>query len=276
MTHSSPSQDRFSALMWSLVRPVLAAGLVEMDYYRSGVSVETKGDNSPVTLADKAAEAILLEALGRIAPDIPVVAEEAASEGKLPAIGDIFFLVDPLDGTREFINNRDEFTVNVALIEHGVPVFGIVYAPAIDDFYATLGPESAVRARLRPDAKPADLEACGLEPIRCRTVDMSHLVAVGSRSHMTKETEDFLARFAVAERRDSGSSLKFCAIARGEADIYPRLAPTMEWDTAAGDAVLRAAGGTVTTPEGKPFGYGKASQGFRNGHFVAWGAPAPF
>ncbi|MEZ5854139.1 MAG: 3'(2'),5'-bisphosphate nucleotidase CysQ [Hyphomicrobiaceae bacterium] len=224
MTSSLLAMDSLRALVWSLIPAVLEAGAVEMAFYRSGVAVQAKADNSPVTLADQAAEKVLLEALARVAPGIAVVAEEAVSEGKVPKIGEEFFLVDPLDGTREFINNRDEFTVNVALIQRGVPVMGIVYAPAIDDFYATLGPDEAVRARFRPDAKPVDLAACGFERITTRVGDIARLTAVGSRSHMTKETEDFLARSATAERRDSGSSLKFCAIARGEADIYPRLA----------------------------------------------------
>jgi 3'(2'), 5'-bisphosphate nucleotidase len=263
-------------LVWRLLPSVLEAGALEMRYYREGVAVQEKADASPVTLADQEAEEVLLAALAREAPGIPVVAEESVAAGRIPTVGSRFFLVDPLDGTKEFINKRDEFTVNVALVEDGVPVLGIVYVPALADLYVTLGRTSAARARLAPDARPASLDACGLQRISVRSPDMNGLVAVASRSHMTPETEAFLSGYRIAQRRDSGSSLKFCAVARGEADIYPRLAPTMEWDTAAGDAVLRAAGGCVTAPDGSPFRYGKADAGFRNGHFVAWGGAAPF
>jgi len=246
-----------------------------MRHYEAGVEVLTKADESPVTIADREAEEILLAALKQIAPDVPVIAEEAVSEGRIPSIADRFFLVDPLDGTKEFIGKRGEFTVNVALIEAGVPVFGIVYAPALGQLYATLGAGKAGLARLSPDARPTGLAACGFTAIRVRPPDLAGLTAVASRSHMTVETETYLARYAIAERRDSGSSLKFCAIARGDADIYPRLAPTMEWDIAAGHAVLQAAGGSVTAPDGQPMQYGKAEAGFRNGHFVAWGSSTP-
>lgn len=259
----------------ALIRPVLAAGAAQLQYYHSDFAVHTKTDQSPVTEADRVSEVILLEALARIAPGIPVVAEESVSEGRIPAIGDTFFLVDPLDGTKEFINRRGEFTVNVALIELGVPTFGVVYAPALGDLYITLDAGHAGRCRVTPDATPASLADCDITPIRCRVPPGDGLVAVASRLHMTPETEQFLARFPIAERRDSGSSLKFCAIARGDADLYPRLAPTMEWDIAAGHAVLSAAGGAVTDPDGLPMRYGKSAAGFRNVSFVAWGTPEP-
>ncbi|MGE0765749.1 MAG: 3'(2'),5'-bisphosphate nucleotidase CysQ [Hyphomicrobiaceae bacterium] len=271
----SDVRDRYFEIARRLIDPVLKAGAVEMRYYETGVEIERKADESPVTAADREAEAILLAALADIAPDIPVIAEEAVSDGQVPVIGSRFFLVDPLDGTKEFINKRGEFTVNVALIENGQPVLGVVYAPAIGEIYATLSPGTASLARLTPGTMERQAAECVFEPIRVRAPGAS-LTAVASRSHMTPETEDFLERYVIAERRDSGSSLKFCAIARGEADIYPRLAPTMEWDIAAGHAVLVAAGGAVTTPEGTPIRYGKSHSGFRNGHFVAWGAAEPF
>ena len=259
-----------------LVAPVLEAGAVEMRYYETGVAVEAKADQSPVTVADREAEEILLSALAQVAPSIPVIAEEAVSDGRLPQIADTFFLVDPLDGTREFINKRGEFTVNVALIEQGVPVLILVYAPAIGELYATLGPGRAGFACIGNAATGPATADCRFTEIRVRAPDTQRgLVAVASRSHMTPETEAYLARYVIAERRDSGSSLKFCAVARGDADIYPRLGPTMEWDIAAGHAVLSAAGGSVTTPDGAPLRYGKTESGFRNGHFVAWGAPGP-
>ncbi|MGE0698031.1 MAG: 3'(2'),5'-bisphosphate nucleotidase CysQ [Hyphomicrobiaceae bacterium] len=258
-----------------LIGPVVAAGAVEMRHYAAGVEVMAKADLSPVTVADREAEEILLAALASIAPDIPVIAEEAVSEGRIPSIGGTFFLVDPLDGTKEFINKRGEFTVNVALIHAGRPVLGLVYAPALSELYATLAPGEAGMATVAPSSGVSDITGCGFRRIRVRAPDPSALTAVASRSHMTPETEAFLARYAISERRDSGSSLKFCAIARGDADLYPRLAPTMEWDIAAGHAVLAAAGGAVTDPDGGPFPYGKARAGFLNGHFVAWGAPMP-
>lgn len=267
-------RNRLEDIANRLIDPVLRAGAIEMQHYEAGFEVERKSDESPVTVADRDAEAILLAALADIAPDIPVVAEEAVSEGCIPVIGHSFFLVDPLDGTKEFINKRGEFTVNVALIEDGAPVLGIVYAPAIGDLYATLEPGKASLAHVAPGRVARVRSECDFQPIHVRQPG-PRLTAVASRSHKSAETEEFLARFAIGERRDSGSSLKFCAIARGEADIYPRLAPTMEWDIAAGHAILVAAGGAVTTPEGQAIRYGKAESGFRNGHFVAWGSPQP-
>lgn len=272
---SDAAHDRFIDIARGLIEPVLAAGAVEMRYYESGVEVLTKADESPVTAADREAEDILLAALAILAPEIPVIAEEAVSEGRIPEIGRRFFLVDPLDGTKEFINKRGEFTVNVALVEDGVPVLGVVYAPAIGELYATLAPGQASLARLTPSADVPRVADCAFAPIHVR-VPGEALTAVASRSHKSPETEAFLARYPIGDRRDSGSSLKFCAIAKGEADIYPRLAPTMEWDIAAGHAVLVAAGGAVTTPEGDRIRYGKADTGFRNGYFVGWGARAPF
>ncbi len=278
MSSSTPSRSsdhRLTEIVSRLIAPVIAAGAVEMHHYRTDVVVHAKADHSPVTAADREAEEILLAALAEIAPDIPVVAEELASAGQIPAVDHAFFLVDPLDGTREFINKRGEFTVNVALIEAGRPVLGIVFAPALGDLYATLGAHGAGHARIVEGARPSTLEACGFAPIATRQPRLDHLTALASRSHMSPESEAFLARYRISERRDSGSSLKFCTIARGDADIYPRLAPTMEWDIAAGHAILAAAGGAVTDPEGRPMRYGKAESGFLNGHFVAWGTPDP-
>jgi 3'(2'), 5'-bisphosphate nucleotidase len=197
------------------------------------------------------------------------------ARGQAPPLADAFFLVDPLDGTREFINRRGEFTVNVALIVGQRPVFGIVYAPALAELYVTLAPTRAAFARLAPDAAVTELGSCGLAEIRTRRPDVDALTAVASRSHLTAETDAFLSRYRVATRRNAGSSLKFGLLARGAADIYPRLGATMEWDTAAGHAILLAAGGAVTTLEGAALCYGKVSEGLRNPHFVAWGSPAP-
>jgi 3'(2'), 5'-bisphosphate nucleotidase len=262
-------------LVSALVPPVLAAGAIEMRHYRSGVTVEAKADHSPVTIADREAEAVLVAAIAACAPAIPIIAEEAVSEGRVPAIGAEFFLVDPLDGTREFIEQRGEFTVNIALVREGVPVFGIVYAPATEELYVTLAPDRAAMARVAPRDAPTTLADLDLAPIRTRRPDPSALVALASRSHSNAATEAFLGRYHIATRTNAGSSLKFCAIARGAADIYPRLGPTMEWDTAAGHAVLLAAGGAVTTLDGAPLRYGNTSAGLRNPHFVAWGTLEP-
>jgi 3'(2'), 5'-bisphosphate nucleotidase len=261
------------SLAEALLSPVLVAGATEMHHYKAGGAVETKADNSPVTAADREAEAILLEGLAKAAPGVPVVAEEAVSQGRIPALSETFFLVDPLDGTREFIHGRGEFTVNVALIENRRPVFGIVYAPALSELYVTLGPERAAFATVAPQRSAATLKGCGFKDIRVRHANPDALTAVASRSHLTPDTDAFLKRYSVAECRNAGSSLKFGLLARGEADIYPRLGTTMEWDTAAGHALLVAAGGSVTTLDGAPLEYGKS--GFRNPHFVAWAARTP-
>jgi 3'(2'), 5'-bisphosphate nucleotidase len=259
----------------ALLPSVLEAGAIEMHYYRSGVAIERKADASPVTAADREAEAVLLAALARIAPGVPVVAEEAVARDAAPRISDAFFLVDPLDGTREFVNQRDEFTVNVALVHSGKPVFGIVFAPALGDLCVTLGPARAGHAHVAA-VTAADAAAIDFADIRTRQPDRQALIAVASRSHYAAEADRFLARYHVARRRNAGSSLKFCLLARGEADIYPRIGPTMEWDTAAGHAVLAAAGGSVTELDGAPLVYGKADKGFLNPGFVAWGTPRPF
>jgi 3'(2'), 5'-bisphosphate nucleotidase len=259
----------------ALLPAVLAAGAIEMRYYRAGVAVETKVDESPVTAADREAEAVLVAAIATAAPGVPIVAEEAVASGQMPTLGAEFFLVDPLDGTREFIAQRGEFTVNVALIRNGAPVFGIVYAPACDELYVTLAPDIAAMARIAPREGSISLNEIGLQAIRTRAPDPSALAALVSRSHSTPETEAYLSRFNIATRCDAGSSLKFCVIARGDADIYPRLSRTMAWDTAAGHAVLAAAGGSVTTLDGQPLRYGSTAATLANPSFAAWGAPQP-
>ena len=281
LSQAAPVPIAHEGLAEALLPAVLEAGAVEMRHYRAGVAVETKADQSPVTLADQEAEAILTAAIAKAAPGIPIVAEEAVAAGVLPVLGRQFFLVDPLDGTREFINKRDEFTVNIALVEDGVPRFGIVFVPALGDFYVTLGDRRSAWARIAEGMRPGSLAETGLRDIGVRTPDLGGLTAVASRSHLTPETETFLAKYRIAARRDAGSSLKFCQIARGEADIYPRLGPTMAWDTAAGHAVLLAAGGVVTDMTGADLTYATRTDlppkdRLRNPNFVAWGAARPF
>jgi len=260
-----------SSLLQPLIYTAVRAGGAIMAVYGTDFSVRDKADASPVTEADEAAEKIILADLAQLAPDIPVVAEESVAAGRVPAIvgqnaTERFFLVDPLDGTREFVSHRDEFTVNIALIEAGNPVLGIVYAPARHELY--WGDVVAGQAG-QFDSDPDGTMPSKGATISARRAPAEGLTAVASRSHRTPETDTFLAKYPVKEFRSIGSSLKFCLVATGEADIYPRLGTTMEWDTAAGHAVLAAAGGSVTGLEDEPFAYGKP--GFKNGHFVAWG-----
>ncbi len=258
-------------LVEGLLPAVLSAGRIEMRHFVAGVAVETKADTTPVTIADHEAEEALLEGLQRVAPGVPVIAEEEVAAGRMPQIKNAFFLVDPLDGTRAFIKRSPEFTINIGLIEGDRPVFGIIYAPALELLFATLGPDEAVETRIAPDATELRLDACQLTPLHTRAPDPEALVAFASRSHATQDTDAFLARLPIAETRKASSSLKFCLIARGEADVYARLGQTSEWDTAAGQAILAAAGGSVTTVDGAPLRYGKRDGGFANPHFVAWG-----
>jgi 3'(2'), 5'-bisphosphate nucleotidase len=257
-----------------LLGVALAAARVQMAHFAAGVTSTRKADNSPVTVADRESEEIILEGLARVAPGVAVVSEEAAADGKIPEVGRTFFLVDPLDGTRPFIRREPNFTVNIALIEDRTPVFGLVYAPAIPDFYVTTGPAELSAARLPPTSDAQTLAACRFEPLRTRVPDPSAIAVLVSQTHLDRATERFLDRYQVAQRRALASSLKFGLIARGEADLYPRAGDTSEWDTAAGHAVLAAAGGTVTTMDGAPLRYDKP--GFRNRGFVAWGrTPLP-
>ena len=241
-----------------------------MAHYREGPEVTLKDDLSPVTRADHDAEAILLAALKDLAPAIPVVSEETACD-RTAALGARFFLVDPLDGTKEFIQKRGDFTVNVALIEDCRPRFGLVYAPARSLLALTVAEGTAVEVELVPSAGGADLHTLRKKGLRVRRADPEGLTALVSLSHLDKETEAFLTQLKIAKRSGAGSSVKFLAIAKGEADVYPRFGPTMEWDTAAGQAVLEAAGGVVVTPEGDPLRYGKTEAGLRNPSFIAWG-----
>jgi 3'(2'), 5'-bisphosphate nucleotidase len=254
-----------------LLSVALAAARVQMSHFNSGVAVERKADHSPVTAADRQSEEIILEALGRIAPGVAVIAEEAVTAGHIPEVTGPFFLVDPLDGTNGFVKGRTSFTINIALIEDRRPTFGLVYAPALSDYYVTLAPGEAANAHLDPGASPATLAEAGLKPIRSRVPDPHALHALVSQSHLTRATERFLDGYNVVERKAVSSSLKFGLIARGEADLYPRVGPTSEWDTAAGHALLAAAGGTVIKLDGSPLLYGNRDRRFVNPDFVAWG-----
>jgi 3'(2'),5'-bisphosphate nucleotidase len=265
---SNPQAD--ANLFESMVTAAIDAGRLAHDIYRGDVRVQHKADESPVTNADHAAEAIILERLAKAAPHIPIIAEEEVAAGRVPAIGAEFFLVDPLDGTKEFVQKRGDFTVNIALIRAGAPVLGVVYAPANSSLFAGhVGTRTAFRSDQNTDVK----DLAPRRAIKVRAVPPEGLTVVSSRSHSTPQTDAYLASYNVAKRVSVGSSLKFCLVAAAEADLYPRLGTTMEWDTAAGHAVLVAAGGNVWAPGGVPLRYGKTD--FRNSFFVASGTLIP-
>jgi 3'(2'), 5'-bisphosphate nucleotidase len=236
------------------------AGAEIMKIYQTDFDVEAKGDNSPVTQADQVAEDMITRAIREgITAEFPIVGEEAASAGNAPNLsGGPFWLVDPLDGTKEFITRNGEFTVNIALIDNTKPVLGVVHLPVPNVTYCGLSMGSFM---LDGDAPRRD--------IKCRAAPAGGLTALVSRSHRTPEIDTYLSKFTIAREISAGSSLKFCRVAEGAADIYPRMGRTMEWDTAAGHAVLRFAGGTVRRLDGSELGYGK--DGFENPHFVAAG-----
>ena len=252
-------KHELEALLEKLIPIVRRAGDEIMNIYSDDFAVQLKEDESPVTEADMRAESLILPALGSLDEGIPIVSEEQASQGNIPAAESRFWLVDPLDGTKEFINRNGEFTVNVALIDEGEPVLGVVFAPALDCMYAGA---QGVGAFVCQDGERA--------PIVCRMAPEEGLTVISSRSHGDAEALDkFLAGCKVAKHVTAGSSLKLCLIAAGKADVYPRLGRTMEWDIAAGDAVLRAAGGRLTNLDASEMSYGKP--GFENSHFSAWG-----
>jgi 3'(2'), 5'-bisphosphate nucleotidase len=250
-----------SKLLSEIVVLADLAGAEIMKIYRGDMQVRQKADSSPVTAADEAAEEIILAGLRKLTPDIPIVAEEETAAGKIVEVGDQpYWLVDPLDGTKEFIAHRDEFTVNIALIETLSPTMGVVLAPALDTSYAADGPGTAIR---RIGNQPP-------QSIAARRIPDQNVIATASRSHGNKDKmQALLTGYALGDVVVSGSSIKFCIVACGEADIYPRYGPTCEWDIAAGHAVLNAAGGSVCTLDGNDMRYGKPT--FLNPEFIAYG-----
>ncbi|MCT4654490.1 MAG: 3'(2'),5'-bisphosphate nucleotidase CysQ [Cohaesibacter sp.] len=265
----------FSHLRDALIDASLEAGKAILDIYDAGIAVRHKGDDSPVTAADEAAEAIILTALSEVAPDIPVVAEESVAAGHIPQIGETFFLVDPLDGTREFIARNGEFTVNIALIHHQEPVMGVIFTPAKGWLFFGDVAVGAFRAYV-PEVRASK----ALENQRALSVCEANcaLTLVGSRSHASLSDAKFVEPYEIGERKAIGSSLKFCLLAAGDAHLYPRFGRTMEWDIAAGDAIVTAAGGQVVDLDGNRFQYGKLVNDdapFANGFFIATGAVDP-
>jgi len=255
-----------SPMLRALARIAYDAGSIVLGHYTEEITARQKEDQSPVTAADVEAERFILKRLAQLAPEVPVVAEEEVAAGRIPKVGRRFFLVDPLDGTKEFISRNGEFTINIAEIVEGKPVRGVVYAPAKDRIFFGETLAGAFQMFCPPGGAPDFAEAM---PVMAREPGKDGLIVAVSRSHNDKKTDEYLAAYTVKKFVVAGSSLKFCLVASGEADLYPRHGRTMEWDTAAGHAVLAAAGGTVTTLEGKPFNYGKA--GFANPHFLARG-----
>lgn len=252
-----------------LARIALDAGALIMQVYATDFNVNRKDDSSPVTEADEKAEAVILKALAEADPALPVIAEESVAAGHIPEHGHRFALVDPLDGTKEFINKRDHFTVNIGIIDHGVPVMGVIYAPALNRLFVAEDRFSAWQATVEPggDIPPVSDRS----PLRIRRVPTAGVTAIASQSHRSDETNQFLDSQSVNEIISAGSSLKFCMLAAGEADLYPRHGRTMEWDTAAGHAIAEAAGARVTELDGSPLRYGKKQRGYDNPHFIVWG-----
>jgi 3'(2'), 5'-bisphosphate nucleotidase len=272
---SMPEEELRAAggpLLEELTTIVSAAAAAILAVRAGPLDARSKPDLSPVTAADHAAEAVILEGLARLLPDVPVVSEEAAGRAPPARLPDTFILVDPLDGTREYVAGRDEFTVNVAIVAAGRPVLGIVAAPALAMLWRAAAGSVAERLHLVPGA-PASAARERIA-IRCRALPRTGGVVAVSRSHLDARTQAFLSGLPQSERIVSGSALKFCRVAEGAADVYPRLAPTCEWDVAAGHAVVAAAGGTVVTPAGAPLPYGRIAEQFRIPAFIAWGDPA--
>jgi 3'(2'), 5'-bisphosphate nucleotidase len=269
-SNTRPAEFDFARAASILTDAASLAGAAIMRHFHEAPEIELKSDSSPVTRADRDSEAIILDALARLAPDVPVVSEESCGEAAGP-LADRYFLVDPLDGTKEFIKKRSDFTVNIALIERGCPRFGLVYAPARELLALTTAEGEAFEAEMPPEPSSASFERLRLKPLNARAAPKEGLTALVSLSHLDPDTEAFLAKLKIAERSAAGSSVKFIAIARGKADVYARFGPTMEWDTAAGQAVLEAAGGRVVEAGGAPLRYGKTKSVLRNPSFIAWG-----
>ena len=256
--------DRLARLFGEIT---LRAGRAIMKARETANAPQYKSDGSPVTAADLAADEIIRRELAQHLPELVVITEESCTAATATK-ADRFILVDPLDGTKEFIKGSAEFTVNIALIERGTPVAGAVHAPALGLLY--VGGKTASRAQYA--SADTDPHLGALQPIAVRPAPPEGWHVVVSRSHLDPATKELIGRHPIAEQRTAGSSLKFCLVAEGEADVYPRLGPTMEWDTAAGHAVLLAAGGSVMDIDGRPMQYGKPD--FRNGSFIAWGKGA--
>lgn len=256
------------ALSAAILPAVLEAGRVELAHFAAGVAIERKADKSPVTVADREAEAIIVAALSRCAPHIPIIAEEAVASGASPQWVSRYFLVDALDGTRLFIKGRPEFSINVSLVSDGAPVYGLIYGPAVGSLYLTRSDGGSYGAKAAPSDR-VDFGTLEFTRLGTRRPDPANLFAFNSVSAGGR-TAGLLKHLNVTDARPFGSSLKFCLIAAGEGDLYARLGDTNEWDTAAGQAILEAAGGSVTTLDGQRLTYGRPDRNYLNPPFVAW------
>ncbi len=271
--NAAPALSFDGNLLETLIAAAIEAGDAILAVRRRGHAVEWKANSTPVTEADRAAEKVIVAHLHAAAPDVPVIAEEAASEGRVPPAGAEFFLVDPLDGTKEFVNGGNQFTVNIGLIRDGKPILGIILLPETGKIFWGIVGQGAWRGKV------VDGAVTGRQPIHVRPAPDGPIAVVASRSHRTPETDAYIERYDVADLVSAGSSMKFCAVASGKADLYPRMGTTMQWDTAAGDAILRAAGGRVVGLDGRDLAYGPSdepgSDGYRNPWFVAVGSVEP-
>jgi len=257
-------------LITGLLPAVLEAARLELRYFRDNVAVERKADASPVTIADQEAEVLIVEALKQIAADVPIVAEEQFSAGIIPEVDGTLFLVDALDGTRAFVKGTEDFTINVAMVVDRVPVFGLILLPANGEFYVTTADDRVGYAQIDVQ-KNATLDDISFIPVHTRRPDPEALVVSLSNSHPSAKLERELEGKPISGRVEAGSSLKFCRVAEGRADFYPRLGSICEWDIAAGHAIVRSAGGDVTRLDGSPLLYGNRAKNFRTPPFVAWG-----
>lgn len=251
--------------MHALCQMALDAGALIMRHYRDGVTEEKKADKSPVTQADREAEALLEKALAELVPHVQVIGEEACADSLPTQLDDMFFLLDPLDGTRDFVAKRDNFTVNIGLVHKHYPIAGVIYAPVHEKLYFS-GADCAHRLQIAPDGN-LDIQAA--EKLTTEKIDARGVHIIASFSHRGEKTDQMIASLNVKSTIAAASSYKFCLLAEGTADFYPRYGRTMEWDTAAGQAILEAAGGIVTTEGGERFSYGKLARGLDNPSFIA-------
>ncbi len=265
MSYQLPFDPHNPAIMSELCQMALDAGALIMQHYKNGVAEETKADKTPVTQADRDAEILLTQRLNALLPDAQVIGEEACAEAVPEKLAPYFFLLDPLDGTRDFVAKRDNFTVNIGLIVEDAPVAGVIYAPVHEKLYFS-GPDCAYRLAIAPQA---ELDISKAEKLRTADIDPTGIKVIASRSHRDDKTEQLISSLNVSDTIGAASSYKFCLVADGTADFYPRFGRTMEWDTAAGQAILEAAGGVVTDEDGKRFTYGKLGRGLDNPSFIA-------
>lgn len=262
---SDTTFDR-DGLAMDLANIASTAGAAVMKVYSEGFNVTDKDDGSPLTEADLAADEIVDQGLKALAPGIPILSEESAETTSPDSLGEQFFVVDPLDGTREFVAQNGDFSINIALVDHGDPIVGVVYAPAHGKMW--FAGETAYASHVKPGET---IDPASVRPINTCAEPQQTVRAVASRSHRDKKTDAFLHKLTKCNTVTIGSALKFCLVAEGKADVYPRYSPTMVWDTAAGIAVLKAAGGMVLDEEGAPLKVRYGKHGWRNGAFTAWG-----